>query len=96
MSTQDDNRQQGFTAVHDDERCGPIPFPIRRARMSIRPPHLHTVEDENIDAAHNVDDTVETMELVSRRIDELARHLNCLWFYDDNPASGDDDPPSAA
>lgn len=82
-------------AVVDDDCPQPIPFPTRRARMSIRPPHASDTERENRMSAFNAGDALEAVSLVSRRIDDLARELDCLWYYDDD-GEANPEPPTAA
>jgi len=96
MATDRNNWLTLTEPMDDPPDRGPIPFPTRRARMTLRPRHLETVEAENADASEHADAAYEAVELVSRRMDTLARQLNCLWFYDDQPVGDDDDPPPSA
>lgn len=61
------------------EALTPLRFPEEQAQR----------EPAMSDAAN---DALRAMEQASRRIDDLARALNCLGFFDDD----DDDRPRAA
>lgn len=83
-------------AVTEDDCPQPIPFPTRRARMSIRPPHdTFDTERENRKSAFSAGDALDAISLVSRRIDDLARELDCLWYYEDED-NKNPEPPTAA
>lgn len=86
--------------VESDEDCPqPIPFPSRRARMSLRPPHALDVTDvtiENRTSSMNAGAALEAVSLVNRKMNDLARELDCLWFYDDENDDQSTEPPSAA
>ncbi len=70
--------------VHDHESSQPtLRFPVERARAS----EHHAVESSD----RAGEDVLAALENVSRRIDDLARELNCLGWFDDN-----DDSPRAA
>lgn len=65
---------------HETER--PLRFPVELAReKSPRSGQQLTAED-----------ALKAIDNVSRRIDDLARELNCLGWFDDD----DDDRPRAA
>ena len=68
-----------------DDEIGPEPeaIPFPQAQW---PP-----EPEAADAADPVSDALEALDLVSRRMKDLAKALGCLGYFDD-----DDDRPRAA
>ena len=67
--------------IVDDQTPEPsLKFPIEHARGSL------DVNDQH----GNAEDVLDALENVSRRIDDLARELNCLGWFDD------DDRPRAA
>ena len=71
----------GMTFPHpeaDDDR-GPLPFPAQAAAA--------TETDGDI-----ADEALAAVEHTSRKLEDLARALNCLGFFDDD----DDDRPRAA
>ncbi len=74
----------------------PIPFPSRRARMMLKPPHAQSIGTENQLAAANASATFAALDQTCRRMDVLARELDCLWFYEDESEGSETDPPSAA
>lgn len=63
--------------------------------MSLRPPHTDHISAENHHAAANADAAMAMLEHTSRRMNDLARELDCLWYYGDE-IMHDDDSPSAA
>ena len=81
--------------VADHDCPQPIPFPTRRARMTLRPPHVSDTERENRLSAINADAALEAVFLVNRRMNDLARELDCLWYYDDENDQSPE-PPAAA
>jgi hypothetical protein len=68
----------------------PIPFPADSAARQQAEPQRERKFDLTFlpDSAEQV---LEAIEHMSRRIDDLARELNCLGHFDD-----DDDGPKAA
>lgn len=60
---------------------GPIPFPTSRqasrSSASHGRPHSRPLMPESID------DMLATFDTMSRRINDLARELNCLGHFDD-------------
>lgn len=69
----------------EDVKTGPapIPFPIVRASQAAA-----TSADTTTDAPH---DALLAVEAVSRRMEDLARELGCLGYFDER-----DDEPTAA
>lgn len=68
-------------ADHSETPQDTFRFPVEIARS----------HSENNQTCGNTEDVLEALENVSRRIDDLARELNCLGWFDD-----DDDRPRAA
>ncbi len=64
-----------------------IPFPPAesRAERDHRPPD----NDPGSDA-------LDALDIVSRRMEVLARELNCLGYFDDDDGGDDGDRPRAA
>ena len=91
-----DRNLSGCLAGADDDCPQPIPFPSRRARMSLRPPHLNDTTKENRLAALNAGEALEAVSLVNRRMNDLARELDCLWYYDDENVGDSPTPPATA
>lgn len=71
-------------ANRDDEDAIPLRFPVEQARQAANPSRSTQPTDEEV---------FNAIENVSRRIEDLARELNCLGYFDDD---GDDGPPRAA
>jgi hypothetical protein len=68
---------------------GALPFP--RAQPCPDPPREHQPEIGPRAAGDgSMSDALEALELVSRRMEDLARALGCLGYFDD------DDRPRAA
>lgn len=81
----------GFARKDDHE---PLRFPIEKARFRIVS-HGRSAGGEFVDAGgfDTGDGAIDALEQVSRKIQDLARALNCLGYFDDE---GDDDRPRAA
>ncbi len=69
----------------EDVKTGPapIPFPIVRASQAA------ATSADTADAPH---DALLAVDAVSRRMEDLARELGCLGYFDER----DDDEPTAA
>ncbi|MHC4948132.1 MAG: hypothetical protein ACYTG1_07705 [Planctomycetota bacterium] len=68
--------------------ASPVPLTYHGERDDVLPTRERSGPDLDADLAGEVLDTIETM---SRRIEDLARELNCLGYFDE-----DDDRPRAA
>lgn len=78
-----------FRLVRPDED-EPIPFPVEQARHRTLSPHeRRTLRMAGLPAS--ADDVLDALDTMSRRIDDLARELDVLGYYDP-----DDDGPRAA
>lgn len=74
---------------HDHDSSDQVPtlrFPVETVRNA-EPAHNHYQPDVEL----GTEDVLAALENVSRRIDDLAKELNCLGWFDN-----DDDRPRAA
>jgi hypothetical protein len=70
---------------NDDQPIDPIPFPADLADK------LAEQGNDATDLRESAEGVFDAIENMSRRIEDLARELNCLGYFDD-----DDDDPRAA
>lgn len=78
---------------HDHESSDQVPtlrFPVETVRNA-KPAHSHDQPDRELGTEDATEDVLVALENVSRRIDDLAKELNCLGWFDN-----DDDRPRAA
>jgi len=83
-----------YLRLHDNSDVPePIPFqPHRRPTAEHGANQSPSREDLPADLSGTTDDVFETLNTMSRKIDDLARELNCFGFFGDD----DDDRPRAA
>lgn len=67
-------------------------LPPRDERSASDAPPLRLAAEESVPRSSQTDDVLAALNSVSRRIEDLARELNCLGYFDD----GDHDRPRAA
>lgn len=80
------------TTKNEDASYAPIPFPGRRRVDEGNHASAGAVVGVNTDVfSQSADDVLNALGDVSRRINDLARELKCLGYFDDNP-----DRPRAA
>lgn len=77
--------------LHRPDEDEPIPFPVEEARhRALSPTERAALAKSGLPTS--AEDVLEALDTMSRRIDDLARELNVIGYYDDP----DDDGPRAA
>lgn len=76
-----------------DDALQPIPFhPPEQCDVGSQASENNNPTGLPEELSSTTDDLFDTLDTMSRRIDDLARELNCFGYFDD----GDDDRPRAA